>query len=30
MRALYAAAFREVSALIRREGEPAVWRRALR
>jgi hypothetical protein len=30
MRALYAAAFREVSALVRREGEPAVWRRALR
>jgi hypothetical protein len=30
MRALYAAAYREVSALIRREGEPAVWRRALR
>ena len=30
MRALYAAAYAEVSALIRREGEPAVWRRALR
>jgi SpoIID/LytB domain protein len=30
MRALYAAAYREVSALVRREGEPAVWRRALR
>jgi SpoIID/LytB domain protein len=30
MRALYAAAYREVAALIRREGEPAVWRRALR
>ncbi|HWS88350.1 MAG TPA: SpoIID/LytB domain-containing protein [Pyrinomonadaceae bacterium] len=30
MRALYAAAHAEVSALIRREGEPAVWRRALR
>jgi hypothetical protein len=29
-RALYAAAYREVSALVRREGEPAVWRRALR
>ena len=27
MRALYAAAYREVSALIRREGEAAVWRR---
>jgi stage II sporulation protein D len=30
MRALYAAAYAEVAALIRREGEPAVWRRALR
>jgi SpoIID/LytB domain protein len=30
MRALYAAAYAEVSALVRREGEPAVWRRALR
>jgi stage II sporulation protein D len=30
MRALYAAAYREVGALIRREGESAVWRRALR
>jgi hypothetical protein len=30
MRALYAAAYREVGALIRREGEPAAWRRALR
>ncbi len=30
MRALYAAAYAEVSALIRREGEPAAWRRALR
>ncbi|MBV9924048.1 MAG: SpoIID/LytB domain-containing protein [Acidobacteria bacterium] len=30
MRALYAAAYAEVSALIRREGESAVWRRALR
>jgi hypothetical protein len=29
-RALYAAAYAEVSALVRREGEPAVWRRALR
>jgi stage II sporulation protein D len=30
MRALYAAAYAEVSALIRREGEPAVWRLALK
>lgn len=30
MRALYAAAYAEVGALIRREGEPAAWRRALR
>ncbi|HEX8561216.1 MAG TPA: SpoIID/LytB domain-containing protein [Pyrinomonadaceae bacterium] len=30
MRALYAAAYREVGALVRREGEPAVWRRAAR
>ena len=30
MRALYAAAYAEVSALVRREGEPAVWRRAVR
>jgi SpoIID/LytB domain protein len=30
MRALYAAAYAEVSALVRREGEPAAWRRALR
>jgi SpoIID/LytB domain protein len=30
MRALYAAAYAEVSALVRREGEPAVWRRAAR
>jgi stage II sporulation protein D len=30
MRSLYAAAYAEVSALIRREGEPAAWRRALR
>ncbi len=30
MRALYAAAYREVLAAIRREGEPAVWRRAAR
>ena len=30
MRALYATAYAEVSALIRREGESAVWRRALR
>lgn len=30
MRALYAAAYAEVAALIRREGESAVWRRALR
>jgi hypothetical protein len=29
MRALYAAAYTEVSALIRREGEAAAWRRAL-
>ncbi|HEX7314969.1 MAG TPA: SpoIID/LytB domain-containing protein [Pyrinomonadaceae bacterium] len=29
-RALYASAYAEVSALVRREGEPAVWRRALR
>ena len=29
-RALYAAAYAEVSALVRREGEAAVWRRALR
>jgi stage II sporulation protein D len=27
MRALYAAAYREAAAFIRREGEPAVWRR---
>ena len=27
MRALYAAAYREVSALIRKEGEASVWRR---
>ena len=27
MRALYAAAYREVQALIQREGEPSVWRR---
>ena len=30
MRALYAAAYAEVSALVRREGESALWRRALR
>jgi hypothetical protein len=30
MRALYAAAYAEVSALVRREGEAAVWRRAIR
>jgi hypothetical protein len=30
LRALYASAYAEVSALIRREGEAAVWRRALR
>ncbi len=30
MRALYAAAYTEVSALIRREGEAAAWRRAVR
>jgi stage II sporulation protein D len=30
MRALYAAAFREVNALIRAEGEPNVWRRVAR
>jgi SpoIID/LytB domain protein len=30
MRALYATAYAEVSALVRREGESAVWRRALR
>jgi SpoIID/LytB domain protein len=30
MRALYAAAYAEVAALVRREGESAVWRRALR
>jgi hypothetical protein len=30
MRALYAAAYREVLALIRREGEAAAWRRAAR
>ena len=30
MRSLYAAAYREVLALIRREGERAVWRRAAR
>jgi hypothetical protein len=30
MRALYAAAYAEGSALVRREGESAVWRRALR
>jgi len=30
MRELYAAAYAEVSALVRREGEPAVWRRAAR
>ena len=30
MRALYAAAYTEVSVLVRREGEPSVWRRALR
>ncbi len=30
MRALYASAYVEVSALVRREGESAVWRRALR
>ena len=30
MRALYAAAYAEVGALVRREGEPAVWRRAAR
>lgn len=29
MRSLYAAAYAEVSALIRREGESAVWRRAI-
>ena len=29
MRALYAAAYAEVSALIRREGEAAAWRRAV-
>jgi hypothetical protein len=27
MRALYAAAYREVQALIQLEGEPSVWRR---
>jgi hypothetical protein len=30
MRALYASAYAEVSALVRREGEAAAWRRALR
>jgi SpoIID/LytB domain protein len=30
MRTLYAAAYAEVAALVRREGEAAVWRRALR
>jgi len=30
MRALYAAAYREVLSVIRREGEPAAWRRAAR
>jgi hypothetical protein len=30
MRALYAAAYAEVAGLVRREGESAVWRRALR
>jgi hypothetical protein len=30
MRALYAAAFREVAALIRAEGEANVWRRVAR
>jgi hypothetical protein len=30
MRALYAAAFREVNALIRAEGEANVWRRVAR
>ena len=30
MRALYAAAYAEVSALVRREGEQAAWRLALR
>jgi hypothetical protein len=30
MRALYASAYAEVAALVRREGESAVWRRALR
>jgi hypothetical protein len=30
MRALYAAAFREVGALIRAEGEAGVWRRVAR
>jgi hypothetical protein len=30
MRALYAAAYREVSELIRREGEASTWRRAVR
>ena len=30
MRSLYAAAYSEVSALIRREGESAVWRRVAR
>jgi hypothetical protein len=30
MRALYASAYAEVMALVRREGEPAVWRRAAR
>ncbi|HEV2862014.1 MAG TPA: SpoIID/LytB domain-containing protein [Pyrinomonadaceae bacterium] len=30
MRALYAAAYREVLALVRREGESSVWRRAAR
>ena len=30
MRSLYAAAYTEVSALIRREGEASVWRRAAR
>jgi SpoIID/LytB domain protein len=30
MRALYAAAYAEVNALVRREGEAAVWRRAVR
>jgi hypothetical protein len=30
LRSLYAAAYREVAALIRREGEPVIWRRVAR